>query len=234
MVSLPLLLLGFFASQYGRPYKTAVYSLCFGDTNSEDCRSFGEPGDSLYESQKNKMPAWFQVYTPSMDGTYDPYMTEASVRPIGQIMVDTVAPLNVGIDSPQAIEAARKLAGRPARMKLGIEKGVFSADYGNDIVLFCHSMYFGRQSSEWFKNPGPYVADCTGDQWSALISFTLNPESEKQLVRLRDEVDGRVKDREFKNTAERYTFIALPLILFLLISGMVWLVRRAIAFVKAG
>lgn len=234
VVSLPLLLAGYLASVAAMPTRTMAYRLCQGLDNFENCRNLGEPGDALYDRTKQQSKKWFQVNNSGMDGARDVYQVEANARTVGRITVDTVIPYNELIPNPEGVAQMQSLTGRPAILQMGIEDGQLSEDAGSEIYLFCHTLDFDKKPLEWFLKPGRYTAQCVADAWGGYISFTPSREAENHLRHLQDAVNDEVSGRERQLLLEQVVLVVAPLVLFLVLSAVVWLTRRATAFVKAG
>nr|CAD6612931.1 hypothetical protein RKHAN_02532 [Rhizobium sp. Khangiran2] len=234
VVILPLLLAGYLVSLAAMPTQTMSYRLCQGLGDFENCRNLGEPGDALYDGTKQQSKIWFQVMNRDMDGAQDVYQVEANARTVGRVTVDAVAAYTLPKPTPLGEAQMQSMKGRPALLRMGIEDGQRSAVTDSEIYLFCHTLRLDMEPSEWVPHPGPYTAECVADEWSGRISFTPSPDAEKQLVLLRDAVNAEVNDRERQLLTERVVLTLAPLVLFLVLSGIVWLTRRATAFVKAG
>lgn len=234
VVSLPLLLAGYLASLAAMPTRNMAYRLCQGLGNFENCRNLGEPGDALYDRTKQQSAKWFQVNNRAMDGAHDVYQVEANARTIGRITVDAVAGYSLPKPTPLGEAQMQSMKGRPALLRMGIEDGQRSVVTESETYLFCHTLDFDMKPSEWVPKPGPYTAECVADEWGGKVSFTASPEAEKQLVLLRDAVNVEVSERERMLLTERVVLTLAPLVLFLILSAIVWLTRRAAAFVKAG
>lgn len=234
VVTLPLLLVGFLVSKALMPSSAIAYRLCEGLGNIENCRSLGEPGDVLYERTKQQSTAWFQVNNPEMRGAHDVYMIEANARMFGWVTVDSVAAYTLPKPTPLSEQKMKGLIGRPALLQMGIEKGQRPPDTGSEVYLSCHTLDLDLKPSEWIPKPGPYTASCWSTEWEGRVSFTPSPEAEKQLVLLRDAVNEEVSSQEREYWGGQIFVTLLPLVLFLILSAVVWLTRRATAFVKAG
>lgn len=234
VVTLPLLLVGYLASLAAMPTQTMSYRLCQGMGNFENCRNVGEPGEAFYDHTKRQSSKWFQVMSRSMDGARDVYQVEANARTLGRVTVDVINPYTLPKPTPLGAVQIQGIQGRPALLRMGIEDGQRSVDAGSEVYLFCHTLHFDMEPSQWVPKPGPYTAECVADEWSGRVSFTPSAEAEKPLVLLRDAVNAEVNDRERQLLIERVVLTLAPLVLFLILSGIAWLARRATAFVKAG
>lgn len=233
VVSLPLLLLGYFLSEFVVPYPKFARLVCQNWGTMENCRNVGEPGETFYDHTKKQSPAWFQVNGGPIDDTHVYYVVEGDARLLGRVTIDEVVPY-LDIMNSQEPAMMEKLKGREAMMRLGIEKGQRSVDLGSEIFLYCHTLQLDMKPRPYIKNPGPYLADCVADNWGGLIAFTPGQEAGQTLALLRNAISEEVDKKERDYLMHRIVICLYPLALFLILSGSVWVMRRAAAYVRAG
>lgn len=229
---LPLLLLGFGFSVFIMPFARYVDIRCsqFGDlelcVNSlRNPRSF---------DNGTEMPPRFEVSGPAVEHRNVRYLVEADERTVGRVTVQNIV-LHNGLRDPRAAETAvQKLIGRTATLHLGVGKDERSVDFGGDAFLFCNTLEYDKEPLSWFPNPGPYNAVCIGDDWSGYVSFGPSPEAQRSLTLLRNAVGDEVGKIEREFWVHRIGLTVAPLVLFLIVSAIVWLTRKAAAYVRAG
>lgn len=235
VVSLPLLLFGYGLSAFVMPYPSSAYLVCQSWGTMENCRNVGRPGENFYDHTKKQSPVWFQIDGAPVTDKNVYFIAEGDARTLGRATVEQVIPYsNEVIRNPQATALMQKLVGRPAMVRMGIEGSQRSVDLGSEIFLYCHTLEYDKEPLSWFPNPGAYTAQCVAEDWGGYISFKPSPEAEQQLALLRDGVTEEVGKIERDFWIHRVVLTVAPLFLFLILSGIVWLTRRATAFVKAG
>lgn len=232
VASLPLLLLGFDLSAFIMPFARYVDIRCsqFGDL--ELCvNSLRNPRN--FNSNRESTTR-FEVSGPAVEHRNVRYLVEADERTVGRVTVQSIV-LHHGLRNPRAAETAvQKLIGRTAMLHLGVSKDERSVDFGGAISLFCNTLEYDKEPLSWFPNPGPYNAVCVGDDWSGYVSFAPNPEAQRSLALLRNAVGDEVGKIEREFWVHRIGLTVAPLVLFLIVSAIVWLTRKAAAYVRAG
>ncbi len=232
VVSLPLLLFGFFLSTVVIPFPRLVEIRCDGGEDYSNCGNSIRNPHRFREEMEHITR--FTVEGPLSEDWIIHYWVAADAIVLRRVTVDNVT-LNEGMGYPPEVEAAaRQMLGRTAVMFLGIEDGMRSFDNGNEIFLWCHTLEYDMEPTSWLSQPGPYTATCTGDDWEGHVSFTPSQEALRSLTPLRSAVSDEVGGIEVEFWVHSIAVTLAPVVVFLILSAIVWMTRRAAMFVRAG
>lgn len=232
VVSLPLLLVGFILAAVVIPFPRYVEIRCRGGEDYSNCVNDVRHPRAFREDRERVTR--FQVAGPLAEDWIIRFSVLADQIVLRRVTVDDVA-LYAGMRYPPEVEAAaRQMVGRTAVIFLGIEDGMRSFDNGNEIFLWCHTLEYDMEPGSWLAQPGPYAADCTGDDWGGYVSFTPSQEALRSLTPLRSAVSDEVGDIEVAFWGHSIAVTLAPLVVFLILSAIVWMTRRAAVFVRAG
>ena len=225
VLTLPLLAGGavFFSTVVPAPtYATIVCAQWLA--GSENCRTTDGLGNRFDEMVRRDHPAWFDVETvPFSENKFPFAMVSASQRLIESAQILEVTPYVGTDDGPGSpIDALRRRSGHEISIILGVE-----SDHGRDgylSVIGCNELSFDPTNRSY------WAGLCGIPNGVARVRFSTNDDGLRQLeAAARAEIaSGRT------NLILHYAFgVPAFLVLFLLLSGVAWLVRRAWRYVAA-
>lgn len=224
VVAVPLILSGVAFAEVIRPYPHNFLVLqCQRSPDSEYCREFGDISGNLYESVKKQSSAWFDVEDAPVKKPSMTYLASADIRALKAQVVSAVP---FSLSSPTAEADMNKLVGKNVDIILGIEANQRSSIVADSILLRCNSVRY--------LTDGKYRSQCYGDNWSGNVTYSAASDGVAMLQRLRDAVNTKITDWQNDHLLYRVVCYSMFLVGFLLLSGIVWLVRRATTYVKAG
>ena len=190
----------------------------------ENCRPTGW-GD-FDKSVAEQAPAWFNAKVRSYENNSFPnaYIS-ASQRRVNNAEILEVSPYlgtREGAGSP--LSELRSLSGR----RISIVFGVPSERIRELNPLGCNELDLQEASS------GVFTAGLCGiPNGVAQVKFSVGPQEQQYLLTLKSAIDREIAERR-KLMVQNYLFITpIFVVLFLVISGLVWIIRRAIAYVSA-
>lgn len=232
VVSLPLLLFGLVLSAVVVPFPRSVEIRCRGGEDFSNCyndvrhaRAFRGDGAGVTR---------FDVEGPLSNDWILRYYVQAEAMVLRRVTVDTVTLYSGMGYPPESFAAVRAMEGRSAVLFLGVEDGMLSFDNGTDLFLWCHTLEYDGAPGSWLPQPGPYSATCAGEGWAGQVTFTPGQEALRSLTPLRNAIDDEVGDLGFAFWAHSVALTLAPLVVFLILSALVWMTRRATVFVRAG
>lgn len=224
VVSLPLILIGIVFGELISPYPNSfIFLMCQRNGTYENCRNLGSRDGNLHQSVRKQSPAWFDVEDAPLSATSLSYYVQGDVRALTGYVVGA-APF--ALNPPAAEITMNQLDGKNVNIILGIRPNEASSIVGDSILLRCNSVRFVADNK--------FTSGCYGDGWNGRVTYTASGESADMLSRLRDGVNAEVGRFEKDRWMHRVVTYSMFLIGFLLLSGIVWLSRRAIRYVKAG
>lgn len=223
---LPLMLTGYFAAKLIWPHDPYAYITCapFFLTGDENCRSVGD--GSLYDSVKGEHSAWFDVQVGEYDE--DAYLhdfVEASARIIPSVEIVSATPF-VG-NGPDVKSFMGSLAGRRAVMNLGIPDEERSLITDEVVILYCNDLWLDDGKDE-------YTSGCYGNGWSGPVTYRVNGAGKEELDSLRTSIEEKISDRRDEYNLYRIIMYPIFVYTFFLVSFLIWLVARAVRYVKNG
>lgn len=225
---IPLMALGFLTARFVFNQSGMRYSFvtCEPFISFENCRQVGDPDGNLYKRVKSEHPAWFDVQV----GDYDadaPYRNfiSASTRILSDAQV--VRADTYSIHTPRSASVMEPLPGHRAIIKLGIEEGERSFIQDGMYFLYCNSLEF--ESKE-----GEYTSSCYGDGWFSIVTYQATGHSRDQLDKLLSSIKKIDSQRKSEYNIFRIVMYPIFVYLFILASLVVFIVSRAIRYVKSG
>lgn len=190
----------------------------------ENCRSTGW-GDFADRVEKES-PAWFEVNARPYEKNSFPRVTAyASQRQIdGVELIDATPYVGTAEGPGSPLSELQSLAGQ----KISILFGVSNERDRTFNPLGCNQLDFDEAS------PSVFTAGLCGiPNGVAQVRFRVGPEAQKALAALKSSIDDETA-RGRTRMIENYVFITpIFLIVFLIISGVVWAIRRAARYVAA-
>jgi hypothetical protein len=228
---IPLLLVGFIFSKTVATYDPYAYITCApfqlsGITLDENCRSVGGPEGSLYKSVHSEHPSWFDIMEPhyNPNASLHNFIT-GSQRLVSQIKIVDASPFfGYGEDVSQYMKS---LTGKRAVLQLGIPNKERSVMPSNGVgSLYCNNLSFE-------DTPGLYMSQCYGNGWGGPIRYRVSELDRPKLDKLKSSIDNVINERN--NDFLIYKIIVYPLFvyIFLMLSGLIWLIRKAVRFVNS-
>ena len=224
----PLMVLGFLTSKFvfhksGMEYS---YVTCAPFISLENCRQVGDPDGNLYKHVISEHPAWFDVQVGDFDADAPLHnFISASTRVLPDAQI--VRTNTFAFSSPRSESVMSSLLGQKAVIKLGIEEGERSFIQDGVYFLYCNSLKF--ESKE-----GEYTSNCFGDGWSGGVTYQATGHSRDQLDKLLSSIKEVDSQRKSEYNIFRVVMYPLFVYLFILASLIVFIVSRAIRYVKSG
>lgn len=221
----PLLIAGAaFAFSENRGLSTSNVRCQFSFTGAENCRSTG--WDDFDDRIAKESPAWFDVKArPYEENSFPKVFVSASQRQVDEVEILDVSPYYGTIDGPGSpLSDLRSLTGQ----KISIIFGTPNEGPRPFNPLGCNELDYEKASQ------GIYIAGLCGiPNGVARVEFRVGPKGQDDLAALKDAVDGETASIR-RVMIENY-IIGTPIfvVLFLLLSGLVWIVRRAVSYVAA-
>lgn len=223
----PLLISGFYFTAFVISPSRLVAIVCVNSESfRENCRrtdGFGEPWD---KSLRAEYPAWFDIKTrPFEEDKFPSTIISGSQRVVTGVKILDVQPYAGTEDSPgSSLDQLRSLTGQEITIVFGSK----DRDERPLNPLECNELDFEGY-------PATYIAGLCGiPNGVARIKFSLTANESDQMATLKSEIDNEVSDAR-KNFMAEYLFgIPIFLVLFIVLSGAVWLLRKAVSYVKAG
>lgn len=225
---IPLMALGFLTSKFVFHLSGMKYSFvtCAPFMDLENCRQVGDPSGDLYKRVESEHPAWFDVEV----GDYDvdaPYQNfiSASTRILSDAQI--VRASSYFSHTSRSASVMESLPGHRAVIKLGIEDGESSFIHDGIYVLYCNSLKFESKGGE-------YTSGCYGDEWSGRVTYQASGHSRDQLDKLLSSVRKIDSQRKSEYNIFRVVMYPLFVYLFIILSLVVFIVSRAVRYVKSG
>lgn len=223
---IPLLLAGYVSTLFIFPYEKYAYITCAPFLEIENCREVGDPGSSFHKSVKNEYPQWFDVNIGEYDGeAFLQNFIQASGRVFGNALVVSASPFN-GNPASAAL-AMQSLAGQSAIVHLGKDFTTKSTIRNSGLNLSCNDINFTDVAGE-------YVSNCYGENWGGPVTFRLSGSEQQELDKLKISVKKEVDKRQSDYNMYRVVTYPIFVIIFLIVSLIVWIFARAVRFVKNG
>lgn len=225
---LPLLLLGLVVSVIVFPYSRNASVLCIPGIDFSDCHSFsGENRNRNFEDYLRKQhDAWFDIDVDETMVYLDDYIQGSGVSVLEAEVVDVIPVTTL---ERSTSEIAPMLSGRTAWIGLGASDGVRSRVDATDAQLWCNQL-------EYLPEVNHYSSYCSGKDWVANVKFTVPVDGRdyRLLQGLRSEIETTRRDRQWGLAL--YCLIVVPMFVyaFLLVSGIIWLVAKAVSYVRNG
>jgi hypothetical protein len=225
---IPLMLAGVITFRVLVPYDRYAYFLCepglFG--GHENCRFMGSSTEGLYKTVKRDYPAWFGVQIGKWDSNaYPVNFVEASSRNIlGAHIVDAEP---FALQGEDAARYMKSLVGMPASIQLGGVEKENSIIADGLATLTCNEFRFE-------DSPGLYTSNCWGAGWGGPVKFTVSGADNDAIQDLKNQI--KKEEEWLHNDFITYQIITYPLFvyLFLIASGISWIVLKAVRFVRNG
>lgn len=162
----------------------------------------------------------FDVYTQSSSNPY----TSASSRVVSGVQILEVSPyLGTDASPGSALSQLRAMAGQEISIILGISDN----EYRQLDPLACNGLTFQEGSSEVFK------AGCHIPDGVASVKFRVDSQSQSELLRLKADIDEELERRRQEVVSIFLMITPIFIVIFLLISGIIWSIRRAMAYVMS-
>lgn len=226
---IPLMGLGFFTSkilfhQSGMEYS---YFMCTPSWNEpEICREVGEYDGGLHQRVKSQHSAWFEVEVGDFDKDA-PYLNfiSASTRVLPDVQI--VRTKTYFGSSSENVSMMASLPGQKAVIILGMKDGEKSFIQDKMYFLYCNNLKFE-------ENTGEYSSDCFGDEFRGLVTYQVTGYSRDVIDKLRSAIQVVESRRKYEYDIFRIVMYPMFVYLFLLASFVIFIISKAIRYVKAG
>lgn len=222
----PLLGLGMFLFAVVIPPPNYASMLCSPFLTGDQCRTTDGLGGPWDDQLRREHAAWFNVYTRSYEQNRWPHtIVSGSSRRLNTVHIIDVKPY-VGTDERPGspLDRLRSLEGS----SISIDFGVLENRERLLNPLGCNELTFDEDREF-------YTAGLCGIEGGvALVKFTLGNEDRASLDELRQVIDRETASARHQLNLHYLLGIPIPLILFVGISALIWMVRRAIGYVSAG
>lgn len=227
VLAIPLLGLGaFFFTFVVKPPSYATIICGPGLTGREYCRRTDGLGEEWDQQLRSEHEAWFDVNTiPYEENSYPYSMVSGSQRFVTGAQVLSVSPYAGTTDEPGSfVDQLRSLP----RNEIDLILGIGSEQYRPLNPLRCNELSFQEDA-------GNYVAGLCGVPNGVVsVRFSLAGQEGEKLETLRASVDAQRSEARSDFVMHYLVGVPLFLVLFLLISAIVWAIRRAARYVAAG
>lgn len=228
---IPLLILGFVFAKTVATYDPYAYITCApfqlsGVTLDENCRSVGDPDGPLHKSVRSEHPSWFDIMEPRYDADAPLHnFITGSQRIINQVEIVDASPFfGYGKD---VAEYMKSLTGKKAILQLGIPGNERSVIIDNGISsLYCNNLNFE-------DTPGLYMSQCYGNGWGGPIVYHVSDLDRPKMDELKSGIEKIISERESDYFLYRIIIYPLFIYVFLLISLLIWIFRKAVRFVNS-
>lgn len=223
----PLLLAGFISSNTFLRSERSHWLLCEGVLGEQEYCRRGTYADhkDFYESIKKEYPAWFRVDFPSHKKavTLDVLATQRAA------FADEIIGTDPYVGYKEKAAYLDQMIGRKALISLGIIKDAKS-DFESLPEVFLACNYLNMDSNK----PRVYIATCIGEGWVGAITFRASAETELTLQKLKNQYYKELDDSELNYWINRISAWLLYVVLFLILSLIVYLIRKSINYVRFG
>lgn len=224
VVALPLIVAGIVFGESLSPYPHKSRSLLCYIEGHKSCRNLGPTDGLLYQSIRKQSPVWFDVEdSPLLSKTSLNYIAHGGV---GALRAQVVSAVAYAPSPPAAAVEMSKLVGKSVDIILGMQPNEVSSIAGEPFLLRCNTVQFVADNK--------FASRCYGEGWGGPVTYTASGESADMLNQLRDSVNAEIYRWEKDRWIHRAGAYSMFLVGFLLISGTVWVSRKAIRYVKAG
>ncbi len=225
VLSLPLLLASgiFFSTAVPAPFYASI--ICNQPIPTyENCRTTDGLGEPFDESIRRESSAWFDVRATSYDqNNFPTSFISASPRLIDRAQILEVTPY-VGTDTGpgSGADALSAAIGQRISIALGVEPNGPRDAYR--YVIGCNELQFDQQSST-------YTAGLCGVP-DGVVSLRFSTDDES-LRALQTAVNKEVSSARMDLVLHYLLGVPFFLVIFLLLSGLVWLIKRSWRYVAA-
>lgn len=192
---------------------------------SENCRPTGWA--DFDERVAKEAPAWFDVKTrPYEKNSFPTVSVSASQRQIKDVQIIDVFPYAGTADGPGSpLSELRSLSDH----KISIIFGVRNESARVYDPLGCNELDFEEAASGIFR-----AGLCGIPNGVAQVQFRVGEQGQKELMALKAAVDNETAEGRRIMILGYLILTPIFVVLFLLLSGLVWIVRRATSYVAAG
>ncbi|XLU00566.1 hypothetical protein Aerorivi_02406 [Aeromonas rivipollensis] len=226
ILTIPLLIAGAIFTRVTIDPEKYVTFLCYNTMVGERCSQTDGLGGPWDKSLRNKEVAWFNVNTRSYKNNSFPRTYVSSNRRFLQgARIVSVKPY-VGTDAS---------SGSPLdqlRAKTGQEISIIFGSNDEDARLLnplgCNELWLDGEDNN-------YIAGLCGIPGGvAQVEFTVGPEGSQMLSELKNEIDNQISIVRNEIIFSYVVGIPMFLLMFLLGSLLVWMIRKAIRYIRAG
>lgn len=221
----PLLVAGIICGVIAHQDMGSMNLYCHPFLKVDHCRDAGWKDNKFEEMIRRESPTWFYVQDRSYDENKFPRTSvQASQRIINDVQILEVAPY-IGT-SDLALSDLRALSGS----RMSIIFGALNGEAGNRMrslyPLQCNELRYVEGASNVF-----WAGLCGVPNGVAQVKFSIGSLGSQQLLDLKAAIDKETAER--RQEIIRIYLIATPLfvVLFLLFSGVIWIIRHAILYV---
>lgn len=187
----------------------------------ENCRPTGW-GD-FDEIIAKESPEWFDVDTSS---TSSSVFVSASQRLIDDVEIINVSPYWGTEDGPGSPPS--KLRSR-AKQKVSIIFGVGEERVRDLDPLGCNQLDFEKAES------GIFAARLCGiPDGLVRVDFRVGQQGQRELLALKTAIENEIATERRRELQTYLIFTPIFVVLFLVVSGFIWIIRRATTYVLAG
>lgn len=222
VLTIPLLIAGaIFARIEGRDLDFATI-LCVGD----NCRATDGIGMQWDTALRKEHEAWFDVYTRTYaDNSFPKTMISASSQLVPDAQIIDVEPYAGTDERPGSpLDQLRSLRGKNIALIFGVK----GTNISTLSMLACNQL-------DLMDAPTSYTAGLCGiPNGIVKVKFRAGPETGKQLSALKIAIENETV--RMKNSLILNYLFGVPffLVIFLVLSLLVWIIRKSINYVKAG
>lgn len=192
-----------------------------------NCRrlTYGDPLDTYIE---NKYPAWFDLKIVKYDENALPFISASGSQMYLEGVEIVSVEAYIGTDESEGSPIAQLRDMASSREPISIIFGVNEDRPGDPRSLGCNEL-------DITEAPSTYVAGLCGvPGGGALVTFRPNAEGAAYLEELHRKAVSQVEEAKSQLMWSYALTIPVFLVLFLLMSLLVWAVRRAVSYVSAG
>lgn len=187
----------------------------------ENCRPTGW-GDFDEIIAKNS-PEWFDVV---ISRTSSSVSVSASQRLIDDVEIINVSPYWGTEDGPGSPSSRLR---SQAKQKISIIFGV-GEDRVRDLdTLGCNELDFGKAASGIFA-----AGSCGIPDGVVRVNFRVGQQGQRDLLALKTAIENEIATERRRELETYLIFTPIFVVLFLVVSGFIWIIRRATTYVLAG
>ena len=230
MLVLPLLIGGFVWSTLAVP-KRSIKLFCQQFMGVADtCQSIAD--DDSFDGLVDDPKTLFSVRPKSGSSLFHHYYIMTTPRHIGVINISNAKNLQ-GFPGqyPNAVQLVEKLNNINAFMSL--TGTYYSQIINNEWYLNCNELLIDYDNIN-YNTDNEHTVYCNSQEWSGLFEVQAFDAAQENITKLEQAVRRKIERFEHNYIVDKSIVTLLPLVVYLLLSALVWIVIRAYRFVKAG
>ena len=225
----PLLLAGFIFFSIRFQDARIFHVLC----EYSNCRRAGSVDGFLYKYIKNNGSPWFEIHSKKFGETTDSW---ANTLFPALIVESSGLLLNVEIMDTRISSTIRPPLSDIDKVRIGlkdkkiyiwinetVETKVYNDDNSN-VSMRCKDLTFGDKVDT-------YSSWCYGDYWAGEVFF----KSDDYLIKeIRESIVEQKNMAQYEYLFAQFVMYPIFIWLFIILSGLTWVTKQAVSFVKAG